>query len=286
LAFSRTARVGRSALRQRWESRTDEPTLAAFWTKYFEYPGGAAQYMVRHPLATATAVASMYRLPVYEAALADDVESQALHGVLSQRAVLGIPLRTMGMAVLNIPDVASDYLIGSSKQTLRRKIRAANKHGVTCRAVDDPEERVALVELANASERAHPDARYRVDAPDNKQLLSYNLWLAAFDADGQPLLLSVTPMSSGWALLSHFRTFGAGPAYSDSRYLMMAKLVEELSCRGVRHLCDTAHPGWLPNGLRHFQRMIGFRYVRISLTSTEVEPNDQHTRAVLRGDNV
>lgn len=45
----------------------------------------------------------------------------------------------------------------------------------------------------------------------------------------------------------------------------MPALAEALAERGVRYLVDTAEPQWLPGGLRHFQRMIGFRLVRVRL---------------------
>jgi hypothetical protein len=46
---------------------------------------------------------------------------------------------------------------------------------------------------------------------------------------------------------------------------MTHALVAELSRRGVRWLLDTEAPGAQTNGLRHFQRMVGFRYVRVRL---------------------
>ena len=44
---------------------------------------------------------------------------------------------------------------------------------------------------------------------------------------------------------------------------MTQVLVETLSARGVRYLVEGTHPAELPNGLRHFQRMVGFRLHRV-----------------------
>jgi hypothetical protein len=46
---------------------------------------------------------------------------------------------------------------------------------------------------------------------------------------------------------------------------MTEVLVERLARLGVRHLVDGSNLFWLPNGLRHFQRMVGFRIVRLRI---------------------
>jgi hypothetical protein len=186
---------------------------------------------------------------------------------LTRPGPLHLPVRLTGVAVLDIPADAADYVDGASKQTLRRKVRSALRSGISCRRVDDPVERIALLEMARAAEATHADDQYRVERPDNADLPGHDLWLAAFAADGTPLLLSVTPAEGEWAHLRYFRTLGSGQEYSDSRYLMTQRLVETLSGRGVRHLIDGVHPADLPNGLRHFQRMVGFRLTRITLAS-------------------
>jgi hypothetical protein len=44
---------------------------------------------------------------------------------------------------------------------------------------------------------------------------------------------------------------------------MTQVLVETLAARGVRYWVEGTHPAELPNGLRHFQRMVGFRLHRV-----------------------
>jgi hypothetical protein len=87
-------------------------------------------------------------------------------------------------------------------------------------------------------------------------------------------MLSVTPNDGEWAQLRYFRTLGSGPEHSDSRYLMTQVLVAALSERGVRRLVDGVHPADLPNGLRHFQRMVGFRLARVRARLIDVAPVD------------
>lgn len=253
-------------------SDTSEPALAAFWTEYVDGERRGAAFVLRHPLRLWQAFRGVRALPVIQARPTDTPGGAAVRRTLTHPGPLGLPARLMGTAVLSIPADPDDHVTGSSAQTLRRKIRAAEKAGVKVRPVTDRAERVRLVALADEQERNHPDAAYRVEDPSNDDLLDHDLWLLAEDGDGTPLLLSVTPVDGELATLRYFRTLGSGPAHSDSRYQMTHELARELSARGVRWLIDTDPPGMQKNGLRHFQRMVGFRYARFTLyrTATKV----------------
>jgi hypothetical protein len=65
-----------------------------------------------------------------------------------------------------------------------------------------------------------------------------------------------------WPRFGHFQTIGSGDNQSDARYLMTEVLAEHLIERGVRYLVDAGSLA-IPNGIRHFQRMLGFQIVRI-----------------------
>ena len=168
-----------------------------------------------------------------------------------------------GESVLELPAEAEEYSTGAAKQTLRRKARVALRAGVTWRVVEDPAERRRLREMADEQERHHPDALYRIREPDSEDLLHYPLWLAAYRPDGRPILLAVTPVDGRTAVLRYFRTLEHSDLAGATRYLMTQVLAEELVRRGMRYLFDSTHPLWLPNGLRHFQRMMGYRLARV-----------------------
>lgn len=257
----------------RWRVPHDrsEPALAEFWTSYADGEHRGAAFVLRHPVRLLQAVRSVRHLTVIKANPSSTPGGRAVLATLSYPGPLGLPARLMGTAVLAVPADPEEHVTGSSAQTLRRKIRAAEKLGVTVRPVSDPDERRRLVKLADDAERSHPDPAYRVEEPHNQDLLEHALWLVAYDAGDQPLLLSVTPVDGQLATLRYFRTLGSGPAHSDSRYLMTHALVRELSARGVRWLIDTDPPGMQKNGLRHFQRMVGFRYARFTLYRTSTK---------------
>ena len=239
--------------------------LEAFWNEYAEAGRPGLSFVCRRPRRFLRALRAVGELPQLRADPSASAGGQAVAETLDERGVLGVPLRIFGTAALPIPVQAADYVEGRRAQTLRRKIRAAERAGTVVEAVSDLDERRRLVKIADDHERSHPDPTYRVDDPDNDDLLDHDLWLVARDPAGEPLLLSVTPIDGELATLRYFRTFGSGSAQSDARYLMTAALVEQLSERRVRWLLDTEPITAQTSGLRHFQRMLGFGYVRFRI---------------------
>lgn len=242
-----------------------EQSLAAYWSAYVDEDRPGVRFVVRHPRESLAALRAIRSLPGLVASPSDTPGGRAVRRVLATRVTYGVPARLLGTAALAVPADPDGYTEGRRAQTLRRKIRAAEKQGVKIRRVEDRAERAELVARANAAEQLHRDPTYRVTAPDNDDLLLHDVWLTADDAQGNPLLLAVAPHDGEFATLRYFRTLGAGEAQSDARYLATAALVTELGRHGVRHLLDTATPPEQTNGLRHFQRMVGFRYVRVRL---------------------
>ncbi len=251
------------------EAVAAELALAAFWSLYTATRHRPVLFVLRHPWRCLGALRDLRKLPVLEAAPSSSPEGQAVRATLTADGFLGTPLAWNGPAVLEIPSEPGAYRVGRRRQTLRRKLRAAERQGLTTRRVHDPAERASLLARANLAEQTHPDETYRVERPDNRDLLVADLWLAVHGSHDEPLLLAVVPTDGPWAVLRYFRTLGSGPEHSNSRYLGTAVLVDELAARGVRWLVDTEHPGVQTNGLRHFQRMVGFRYVRVKVRARD-----------------
>lgn len=245
-----------------------ERALAAFWDDYVDEGRRGVRHAFARPRESWSAFRAIRRLPRIEAAPTTSDAGRAVRRVLAARASYGIPGRLLGTAVLEVPPDPDDYLLGRRARTLRRKVRSAERQGLKVRRVDDPSERDELVALANRAERSHADPAYRVPAPENDDLLGHDVWLTVEDHEGRPLLLAVTPVDGELSILRYFRTLGSGDAHSDARYLATSALVAELAHHGVRYLVDTATPAEQTNGLRHFQRMVGFRYARVRLRSS------------------
>jgi hypothetical protein len=259
------------------ERREEQVSSACHDLQEWAAAGGSLLgYLRHHPAQLFTTAWAITRLPRLEGVFSRDAEGSALrHAARDGKIPLG-PLTHKSVLVL--PDRPGEYSEGPSKQTLRRKSRKATKLGVRWKRVDSPEERLALVARATAWERTQPDDRYRKEDADNDDLLSYGLWLVAYREPDESLLLCVAPVDREWATLRHYRTIGQGDAQTEARYLLMEVLVEELVARGVRYLLDGRAPAGLPNGLRHFQRMVGFRIHRVRSRYA----NDRPVRGALR----
>jgi hypothetical protein len=262
-----------AALRQRAPRRKNahatmadhrEATLSQFCHDYVDVGMPGLIYCIRRPGTCLTAFVALYRMLPLRADPSGTLEGAAIRKTLSEGSVIR---RTMfpARAVLTLPRHPGQYDLGGSKKTLRYYARRAQRRGVHWAKVDDQEERQKLAQVAAEWERVHPVEYYRNPDPDIGSLLNYGLWLAAYSADGQPLLLSVTPVDGQWALLRYFRTMTTGEDASNARYLMTQVLVEHLVSLGARYLIDQASPLWLSNGLRHYQRILGFRLVRLHL---------------------
>ena len=239
--------------------------LDDFWGAYADAGRPGPLFALRRPVGLVRALRAVRRLPREPVRPSATPGGLAVREALEVRVALGLPGRVLGTAALPVPERAEDYLVGRRAATMRRKVRAAQRAGTVVEVVDDLEEKHRLLALADRHEREHPDATYRVEVPDNADLLEHELWLVARDPTGEPLLLSVTPVDGRFATLRYFRTLGWGPAYSDARYLATAVLVDHLSRAGVRWLLDTESISAQTSGLRHFQKLVGFEYVRFVL---------------------
>ncbi len=242
-----------------------EARLSAFWARW-RASDRRWSYLLRHPGETTAAVVDVLALPRLDAELTDTPEGRLLHQYLTRR-VGGLPLGATGACVLDVPEDPAAYSLGASRQTLRRKVRAAERAGVTWRRVQDAADERRLVQLLDDA-LARKSEQYRREGTDHTFMLGTGLWHVAENRDGVPLVLAVTPHAGRWALLLCFIALGESDEHSNARYLLTKVVVEALAELGVRHLVDTVPPSGLANGLRHFQRMLGFRITRVRCTLT------------------
>ena len=250
------------------EPERQEAELSDFFAAYVDAGRPGVRHYLRHPRATARAVQALLAQPRLTARLGAGREAEAVATGLTHKTGIGRTVLHTASSVLELPKEAGAYASGAGRQTLRRKSRAAERAGVRWAEVTDPAERLELVRLSSARERIHPQAQYRWVDAENSHLLDHRLWLAAYGTDDEPLMLSVTPVEGEWALLRYFRTLTDSDAASNARYLMTGVLVEQLVGRGVRYLTDGTSPIGLPNGLRHFQRMLGWRIYPVRVVRT------------------
>lgn len=238
--------------------------IADFATYCVDCGRGSFAPWLRRPRASLRVFLDVLQLPELTADLSGTTEAAMVRKGLTRARPTHTPIDS-AIGVLALPATPEEYIQAPARRTVRRKARVANKVPVTWRLVEDGPTRRALVELADARERVHPDPTYRHEVPSNQDLFDVDLWIAAYGPAEQPLMLAVIPIDGPWATLRYFRTLTEGDEASAARYLMTEVLVGQLIERGVRWLADTESPFVLPNGLRHFQKMVGFELFRLRL---------------------
>ncbi|NGZ99597.1 hypothetical protein G5V59_02260 [Nocardioides sp. W3-2-3] len=205
--------------------RYDED-VAAFWNRVGDAGSGRLRFALRHPAATVGGLREIRRLPHLHYEPGSGPGARALLATLRRRRLTRHDFALFGAAVLAVPDDPATLLQGRRQQTLRRMLRKAEQAGLSCRAVQ-PHERAALLKRANAMERQHRLDRYRVEEPDNDDLLEHPLWRVC-EVHGRPVLLSVTPVDGTWSCLRYFRTLGASEHHTLARWLSTYDLVGQL----------------------------------------------------------
>lgn len=224
--------------------------------------------LVRHAGGGVRAFRALGALPRYRVHTSSSLDGLDVRRLLKRSLFNRTALRG-AMAALVLPEDPADYLKGSSKSkwTLRRRTRAARELGITTRVIEDAAEREVLLRAADAYERSNPRADYRDEAADNTDMLGMTTWLAAFDSSGNAIALAVLPTDGAWSALRYFRTLANTEEATMARYLVMESLVTHLRHRGVRFIGAGVGPHRLPNSLRHFQRIVGFRLIRTRIRS-------------------
>lgn len=240
-----------------------DQVLAEYWRSYVDSGRGGFSYAVRHPFQAARALLAIQRLPfVYPSEQSATAGGQEVARVFRQRGPLNLPARWWGFAAFPVPRNLSDALASPEAKRLRYNLRLAESAGISGRLVH-PTEKSALLERADHRDRNHTDPVYRVANAANDDLLEHDLWVAGHDDDGEPLTLAVVATDGEFGVLRYFRTLGDSDDHSLSRYPTYWALVEALAQNGIRWLLDPNPPAAQTNGVRLFQRILGFRHIRI-----------------------
>ncbi len=273
-AHARAAGVtpGRQGKAAKWTLPDPERQFRDYLSEYAGSDSSKLDFLRRHPLKSVNAAIAVRRLQLLRCSpSANGVEGEVMRSAMRW---MSTPFATT--AVLMLPECPDDFGTGASNQTLRRKVRLAERLGVKWTLVDDPAERRALLSASLDFERTHPIERYRIVDAEHPELLDVRLWSAAYADDGRPVLLSVTAVDGEWALNYYYRSIGTGDEQSHARYLALYELGRHLAGTGVRYLFDTTMVTRTTEGLRHFQKMAGFRVVRLRQRSgATARPGDR-----------
>ncbi|WP_375388252.1 hypothetical protein [uncultured Amnibacterium sp.] len=244
-------------------SSESEERVSRYFERFVDRSGSQLRHVLTHPRNTVALLRTIRALPAVEVRLPGGPQADAIRAQLG-RAWLRRGALAGATSVLGLPERAEDYARGSSgsRYTLRKRSRAASELGVLVERVDDAEARRALCAVADAYERVNPRAASRNEAADNSDMMTHRFWFVA-RVDGRPVVLAVLPAEGEWAAMRYFRTLEESEVATLARYLLMREIVTALVAHGVRAVVVGLGPHRMGNGVRQFQRMMGFRIVRL-----------------------
>jgi hypothetical protein len=197
------------------------------------------------------------RLPVLHVEAGDSPAGREIASALTRRR--GLVPGTLAAAVLELPREPEAYLVGRSRQAVRTGLNHARREGLSVRRVtDDAERRARALELVDA----------QVGADFGLSLVNWaaeprdESWFAV-DAQGNTLAVAILTVDGPVARLNAMIS-ASGQLRSPARYLLSAHAFMDLIGCGVTHVVLEGSL-FLPPGLLHFQRLLGFRPMNIRL---------------------
>jgi hypothetical protein len=219
---------------------------------------GLARRRVREVLPQAARSLSwIRRLPVLEIEASDSPAGRAITEALTGRR--GLMPAGLAAAVLALPTEPESYLVGRSRQAVRTGRNHACRQGLSVvRVTDDDERRARALELADADIRTDFGPSLKTWASDPQD----ESWFAV-DPDGNTLAVAIVAVDGAVARLNAMISAG-GSERSPARYLLSAHVFMDLVAAGVSHVFLEGSL-FLPPGLLHFQRLLGFRPMNIRL---------------------
>jgi hypothetical protein len=211
-------------------------------------------------------------LPTLRVALSDTPAGDRLRAHFNHR-ICGIRHACLAQGVLVLPEEEGLYLRGRSRRAVRTGINKARAAGITCRPLEEADQRRATA----WSLRARAPGMW--EQTDGLLRLPGDVWWAAFAPDGEPVTIAQMVVDRDLALLQTFVSTDRA-----SRYLLHTELVEALTRAKVRYLAVKGEiaPLMDPN-VQYWQRLLGYRVanlrmLRTPLPAEEPEPRCRHRR--------
>jgi hypothetical protein len=208
------------------------------------------------------------QLPVLHVVVSDSHAGRNISSALNQRR--GLVPSTLAAAVLELPEQPQAYLVGRSMQAVRTGINHARRQGLSVVYVTDDGERGArALELAGGKVGADFGAPLQAwaAAPLGES------WFT-LDAAGVTCAIAILVVDGPIARLDTMIS-AQGELRSPARYLLLAHVFMELIGRGVTHVI-LENSLFLPPGLLHFQKLLGFKPMNIRLSQRDGQQSTIH----------
>jgi len=233
-------------------------------------PGLAAlRVFVRHPFVSGRGLAAVARLPSIDVPLSDGPAGRLIRARLS-RHLLRIPTGRLARATLALPDEATQYLRGRSRQAVRTNLHRARDLGLACSKIDAIDEQARLCgELL--LDRGWGDRPLERLAREHGVRPGTGTHYAATGPAGRSCAVAVVLEDELTACLVWMMATPDHAAASAARYALSAHLIMDLAARH-RRLLLVADPISSSSGVRYFQRRLGFELRNLRLVPISGTP--------------
>ena len=221
--------------------------------------GAVLRYALRRPRTLLRAAAYVARLPVLTVDVSATPSGRAITSELRSHGGTFGGLRLMS-AALTLPDDEASYLRGKARQAVRTNVTRAREAGVTCRAITEHDDKLAVIDALVAA--GGPDPRESlVDRFATDPAFEF----FAAELHGELISLCVMPVDQEAALIAYHVSVPGHEQTSNGRWLLSLHLINECIRRGARHLLIETSPMDIDSGLEYFQRRLGFSVYNLRL---------------------
>jgi hypothetical protein len=159
-----------------------------------------------------------------------------------------------------VPSTEAKYLSGRHRQALRTNLRRASEVGIRCIDVSSAGQRRVLSGPWLTSPFPYEDSPATLEENLTPPYPDALQWVAT-DAGNVPLAVGRISIDAEWALVEAL--FGRSHA---AGWMMHTRLTAATIDAGARYMIVSSGPApLLSPGLQHFQRLLGYRVVNLSL---------------------
>jgi hypothetical protein len=215
---------------------------------------------VRCPRALAALVAIIVRTPSERVPLSRSPAGESLREYFDQRSLGAIPRNRLCRGVLLLPAEHSDYIRGRRRQALRTNLRRAERAGIRCQPVEDPE--LALraareVMLTRQAAMTQADLASLTGAWPDLFARPEVALMVACDRGGRPCAVMAVVIDTAISLIEV-----AVASSHDGRWALHDFLVRTLIGRKVEYLlaegCGPFGAIGFEHEIQHYQHLLGY----------------------------
>jgi hypothetical protein len=226
-----------------------------------------ARYGCRHPGQLMEVAAAILRLPRLQVIVSAESHGENLIKRLGRRSFSAMGWYPAESAMV-LPVDEATYLRGKARQALRTNVTRAKKDGLRCLRVSDADERKRWTDEIFAARTAPENLAEFMEHYETRGAVGPTDMHVIVDAEDQLVALCEVAVDTETAMVDVFVKMPDHPSAAVARYMMLLDIVSGLIDRGVKVLLVDASRLHVSEGIRYFQRRVGFEPYNVRVRRT------------------